>query len=293
MEPIAKFLDHAVAGKKPFLVWYAPFLPHTPHTPPDRLLKKYTTEGRAMDVAKYYAMCEWFDETCGELLDLLDERGLTDNTLVLYICDNGWQPVSTNAEDPAQKLWEEYALRAKGSPYDMGIRTPVLVSWPGTVKPEKSPHFAHAIDFFPTIAAAAGLNPPSGLPGINLLDTEAVAGRRRVFAENHSTHNITPGDHGDTLQYTAVIEPEWKLILRASGKDTTPYRALHSWDTAPARLYRIKDDPFEREDLAAQHPEQVRRLTEEIEAWRRTLDGAPSPGETRGTAPAPSPSPSP
>ncbi len=53
------------------------FLPHTPHTPPGRLLEKFTTDGRAKDVAKYYAMCEWFDETCGQLLDHLDHQGLT------------------------------------------------------------------------------------------------------------------------------------------------------------------------------------------------------------------------
>ena len=58
-----------------------------------------------MDVAKYYAMCEWFDETCGELLEYLDEKGLTENTVVLYICDNGWAAPSTNAADPNQKLW--------------------------------------------------------------------------------------------------------------------------------------------------------------------------------------------
>ena len=62
----------AVEKKKPFLLWYAPFLPHTPHNPPQRLLKKYTKPGRGMDVAKYYAMCEWFDETCGELTDIIE-----------------------------------------------------------------------------------------------------------------------------------------------------------------------------------------------------------------------------
>jgi len=271
MEPIAEFLDHAVAEKKPFLVWYAPFLPHTPHNPPKRLLEKYTAEGRKMDVAKYYAMCEWFDETCGELLELLNERGLTENTLVLYICDNGIQPVSTNVGDPDQKLWNQYALRTKGSPYDMGIRTPIMVSQPGKVKPEKSPHLAHAIDFFPTIAAATGLTLPAGLPGINLLDPEVVAERERVFAENHSSHNITIGNPDETLQYLVAVEPEWKLILRKPGKDTSQFHVLHSWDTAPARLFRIQEDPLEQNDLADKHTEEVGRLTKEIETWQQGL----------------------
>ena len=148
-KPVTKFIDMAVEKKKPFLLWYAPFLPHTPHNPPQRLLEKYTKPGRGMDVAKYYAMCEWFDETCGELLSSLDERGLTKNTVVLYICDNGWAAPSTNAADPNQKLWGSYAQRSKSSPYENGIRTPIMVSWPGKAKPERAPDFAHAIDMFP------------------------------------------------------------------------------------------------------------------------------------------------
>ena len=76
------------------------FLPHTPHNPPQRLLKKYQKEGRGSDLVKYYAMCEWFDETCGELLGYIDEKNLTDNTMVVYICDNGWAAPSTNSDDP-------------------------------------------------------------------------------------------------------------------------------------------------------------------------------------------------
>ena len=172
-KPVTDFIDMAVEKKKPFLLWYAPFLPHTPHNPPQRLLKKYTKPGRGMDVAKYYAMCEWFDETCGELTDIIEQRGLTDNTVVLYICDNGWAAPSTNAADPNQKLWGGYAQRSKSSPYENGIRTPIMVSWPGKVKPERAPDLAHAIDIFPTIAAAAGIKAPKSLPGIDLLDVKA------------------------------------------------------------------------------------------------------------------------
>jgi arylsulfatase A-like enzyme len=96
LKPITDFVEHAQKEKKPFLLWYAPFLPHTPHNPPERLLKKYRKEGRPMDQAKYFAMCEWFDETCGELLGYLDNQGLTENTLVVFTCDNGWSTASSN-----------------------------------------------------------------------------------------------------------------------------------------------------------------------------------------------------
>lgn len=267
MEPISGFIDHALAEKKPFFVWYAPFLPHTPHNPPERLLKKYRQEGRAEDVAKYYAMCEWFDETCGELMEIIDQRGQTQNTVVIFLCDNGWAAPSTNADDPNQKLWREYAQRSKSSPYENGIRTPILVSWPGKVKPERSPRLAHAIDLFPTIAAAAGLTPPAGLPGINLLDEDARNNRDTVFGVTNATHNMTPGDPDDTLQYLWCVSGDWKLLIRHHGKDTTQYKNLHVWDTAPMRLYNLKDDPHEKNELSSAHPEIVAKLREKIQTW--------------------------
>jgi arylsulfatase A-like enzyme len=267
MKPVTDFIDMAIAKEKPFLLWYAPFLPHTPHNPPQRLLDKYTQEGRAADVAKYYAMCEWFDETCGELLGYLDKKQITDNTLVLYISDNGWAAPSTNADDPHQKLWKSYAQRSKSTPYENGIRTPIMVSWPGHMKPGRVEDFAHAIDFFPTIAAAAGIEAPSDLAGINLMDAEARQGRKRVFGVCHSTHNMTISDPDDTQQYLWCVEGDWKLTVRHHGKDTTRYRNLHVWDTAPVHLYNLRDDPHEKNDLAGQQPALVERMTEAIELW--------------------------
>lgn len=267
MESVTDFIDMAVEKEKPFFVWYAPFLPHTPHNPPERFLKKYREPGRAEDAAKYYAMCEWFDETCGQLTAHLDEKGLTENTIVLFICDNGWAARSTNKDDPDQKLWNHFALRSKGSPFENGIRTPILVSWPAKLRPSKSPEFAHAIDFFPTIAAATGIEAPDDLPGINLLDPEARQSREAVFGVCNSIHNMTPGNPDETLKYLWCVEDEWKLIVRFDGKDTTTYRNVHIWDEIPVRLYRVKDDPQEMKNLADERPEVVERLRKKISDW--------------------------
>jgi arylsulfatase A-like enzyme len=267
MQPIADFMDHAIKEDKPFFVWYAPFLPHTPHNPPKRLLDKYTKEGRANDVAKYYAMCEWFDETCGELMKLVDDRGLTENTVFLYICDNGWAAKSTNADDPNQKLWGGFALKSKGSPFEDGIRTPIMVSWPGKVQPGVSDDFAHAIDLFPTAMAAAGLDTPEGLPGINLMDNNATKQRKIIFGVTHAIHNMTPGNPDGTLQYLWAIEGDWKLMVRYSGENKTVYRNIHVWDTLPVRLYNIADDPHEQQNLAWDRKDKVRELRKKIEAW--------------------------
>jgi arylsulfatase A-like enzyme len=267
IEPITEFIDEASKANEPFMVWYAPFLPHTPHNPPERLRVKYTKLGRAEDVVKYYAMCEWFDETCGQLLGFLDEKNLTENTMVIYICDNGWAAASTNAVDPNQKLWRGFALRSKGSPYENGIRTPIMISWPGHMKPGHPLDLAHAIDIFPTIAAATGLKAPESLLGINLLDDQARTNRKAVFGVTNSIHNMTPGNPDDTLQYLWCVEGDWKLLLRYPGKDTTRYKNVHTWDKALTRLYNVQDDPHEEKDLAASQTEIVQRLKKEIEAW--------------------------
>lgn len=155
---------------------------------------------------------------------------------------------------------------SKRSPYENGTRTPILVAWPGTISPKNMSGFAHSIDLFPTIAAVAGLEAPEGLPGINLLDVEAVNDRTCIFGSMHASHNISIGDLDATLQYLWCIEGDWKLLLRYHGADTTRYRDVHEWDTAPYHLFNLKEDPGETKDLAASHPELVARLKAKIEA---------------------------
>ena len=90
MDTIFQFIDYALKEEKPFFLWYTPFLPHTPHNPPDSLLQKYLPVAPSKNVADYWAMCEWFDITCGQLMDFVDKKGLSENTLFVYVCDNGW-----------------------------------------------------------------------------------------------------------------------------------------------------------------------------------------------------------
>jgi arylsulfatase A-like enzyme len=107
------------------------------------------------------------------------------------------------------------------------------------------------------------------------MDVDARTRRLRVFGVTHSIHNMTVGDPGDTLQYLWCVDDEWKLILRFDGQDTTEYRNVHAWDTAPIHLYDIASDPNEMHDLAARKPEVVARLKQEIDAWAKSQSAAP------------------
>ena len=80
------------------------------------------------------------------------------------------------------------------------------------------------IGFASTIAAAAGLEAPGNLAGVNLLDEKARKARKTLFGVSNSIHNMTPGNPDDTLQYLWCVEADWKLLLRYNGKDTTNYK---------------------------------------------------------------------
>src|SRR6185503_18252552 len=129
--------------------------------PPERLLAKYLDKTGSLHVAKYWAMCEWWDEQCGELLDHLEKKGLAENTLVVYLADNGW------IQDTAAA---KYAPRSKRSPNEGGIRTPIILRWPAQLKPKHdNQSLVSSIDLALTILAACGIESPKEMQGMNLL----------------------------------------------------------------------------------------------------------------------------
>lgn len=258
MKPIFDFIDSA--GDKPFLLWYAPFLPHTPHTPPERLLKKYQKPGRPLRLAKYYAMCEWFDETCGQLLDHLDEKKLADNTLVVFVTDNGW--IQRTPQTKVPPGWRfRFAPKSKRSPNEGGIRTPIMVRWPGKVKPRISQALVSSIDLAPTILAAAGLKPTAAMQGINLLDVAKNDGkseRKTIFGDIYA-HDVADIDvPSKSLKYRWCIHKNWKIIVPASAPSGTG---------EPTQLYDLAQDPHETNDLAKTKPDVLAAMVKRLDAW--------------------------
>ncbi len=243
MKPIFDFMDKAQSEKKPFFVWYAPMMPHQPHNPPKEYLAHYEGKGLSKNAEQYYAMCEWFDKTCGELDDYLNQKHLADNTVIIYMADNGWDAEQGN--------------RAKLSPYEMGIRTPMFVRWPGKVKPLRDDEtLASIIDFAPTVLTLCGLKVPADLPGLDLLNHTAMTARKSIFVEAY-THDIADLAHPSKSLVTEVIINGWsKLLIPGT---VSPDKAYTS---APKtiELFDLKSDPLEKKDLAAERPDKVSRL---------------------------------
>ena len=270
MQPVLEFIDSATESQKPFFLWYAPFLPHTPHNPPDRLLKKYAKPGRPVQLAKYYAMCHWFDETCGTLIDHLDKTGLAENTLIVYVTDNGW--IQRTSQSRVPDGWKSvFAPRSKQSPYDGGTRTPILISWPKKMKAQEYPDLVSSIDLIPTMLQAAGAEVPANLPGVSLLpltvDGTALQ-RDTIFGESYA-HDVADLDDVEaSLLYRWVISGHWKLLLAYDGK-TTRYGSVHDRTNFVPALYNLQDDPFEKENVAKQQPAVVEALKQKLDNWYR------------------------
>ena len=262
MEPVLDFIDHAVAESKPFFVWYAPFLPHTPHNPPERLFQKYKQKGIESDfIARYYAMVEWFDETCGELLDHLQAKDQTRNTLVIYIGDNGWIQ---------QADAQGFAPRSKQSANEGGTRQPTMFSWPGAIEPgDRGEQLCSSVDLVPTALAAAGAAVPENLPGYNLLPilrSGDPTPRDIVFGETFA-HDIADIENPEeSLLYRWVIDGQWKLLLTYDGK-VGRYANHHPREERGPQLYDLIADPHENRNLAAEQPEVVQRLASKLQAW--------------------------
>lgn len=272
LDPISDFLDIAQSEDKPFFLWYAPYLPHSPHTPPKRLEDKYAAKVDSAEIAKYYAMCEWFDETCGELIDNIDERGMSENTMFIYVCDNGWIQSESGSFAPKSKL----------TSYEGGVRTPIMYHWPGKIEPQDRAELATSLDIYPTILAAAGATISNDLPGLNLLpylmDQKPIQ-RGEIFGEGFAHDIADLDDPSRSRIYQWVIQGDWKLLVRRDG-EVNRYARYYS-DSAPKyQLYDLSSDPTEQTNLAEKMPEKVRVLSALIDAWEPLKHPMVSKSET-------------
>lgn len=251
MEPIRNFIADCQEKEQPFFVWYAPFLPHSPHNAPESIVAKSRPRWNPGDEkarGPYLACIEWFDQTIGELMTILEEAKVDENTLVIYVTDNGWI---------CGDRLNQYGPRSKQSPYDGGIRTPIMLRWKGKIEASASDKPVMSIDIAPTILAAVGAKVTEDMQGINLLDEQAVDQRKAIFGECF-THNAMDIDHPSAnLRWRWVIQNDMKLIVPAPQNEA---KGL-------AELYEIAKDPFEQSDLRLAQPRVVEELQQALDQW--------------------------
>jgi arylsulfatase A-like enzyme len=264
-----KWIEGTRKSDRPFFAYIPTNAPHNPLKDiPEDWYRKYKamdlspvvvrqrdtkpSEKELDDLARIFAMISNIDDNVGRLMAQLREWKLEDNTIVIFFGDNG----------PAGRRYVGPLRGTKGQVYEGGIRTPLIVHWPARLKAGHASDYPAAhIDIMPTLLDACGVAVPKGLKldGMSILpvlDGRATAGPdRTLFIQSQR------GDKPVLYHNFMARDREWKL-LNASGFGPEQLPGPPKFE-----LYHVTDDPGERKNLAAEHPEIVERLKAQYEAW--------------------------
>jgi arylsulfatase A-like enzyme len=233
---------------EPFFLYMAHYAVHTPIQGKADLVAKY--KGKKPTKQKnptYAAMVESVDDAVGSIMSVLDELDIADRTIVFFTSDNGGLMGVTNNEP----------LRAgKGYPYEGGIREPLIVRWPKTVKGGSISHEpVTSVDYLPTVCEAAGVPLPQDrdIDGASLLDHLKSNGTKALNRDAIYWH--FPHYRGKVVPYSIIRAGDWKLIKRYEGKTF--------------ELFNLKDDLSEKNELSEKMPAKVKELDAKLSGWLR------------------------
>lgn len=237
------FINNNSKKEKPFFMYLAYNAPHAPFHAPKKYLDrtKHIFNARRSVIA---AMILAVDDGVGRIWDTLEAQGIDDNTMIIFLSDNGGIPEAMN-----------YPRRAyKGNMYDGGIHTPFAMYYPGRIAAgTKYDKTISSLDIFPTVAAAAGIDVDkqckNKLDGVDLVPY--------VTGENTS-------------------EPNHKLFWRVSNGfewavRVGDYKLVKRFDSEQCQLYNLRKDPVEQFDIAAEHPGIVARMTNDYKEWNKEM----------------------
>jgi len=258
--PLYEFMD--AHRNEPFFVWYAPYLPHLPHDAGRDYLKLYAGLGLSSVAIGYYANISRFDDLIGELVEYLDESGLRDRTLIVYLADNGWDQ---NPRDPQFRI--SGGPKGKRTMYELGFRTPIVFNWPGHVPAGIVENaLVSSLDLFPTFLDYAGVPAPEGYPGRSLRPVlEGTGGwpRRALIGEMPDSRR--PGDE------TSGDDPrEW---VPAYFVRTRTWHYIWYPNQDIDELFELASDPQEERNVADENTALIRDFRKQINEWRAQVSG--------------------
>ncbi len=260
----------AVAGGQPFFCYFAHYAPHTPIEPDERFAPKYRTAGLDNIEAAYASLIEGMDKSVGDLLMLLDELDVADNTVIVFTSDNGGVSHSYRGMDPPH-THNTPLSSGKGSHHEGGIRVPLLVRWPGVCEAasvNETPVMIY--DWFPTLLRAAKADVPGDIDGLDLApllrgEGSAAFDRPLIWHFPNFWGGLEhPGPRaGPGLGPSSTIRRgDWKLIY---------YHIDQRFE-----LFDLASDLGEKNNLATQEPLRLRELATELSAILRQHN-APMP----------------
>ncbi|MEX0331089.1 MAG: sulfatase-like hydrolase/transferase [Puniceicoccaceae bacterium] len=238
-----RFIKDAATKDQPFFLYLAYNAPHTPLEAKEEDIALYShikDEKRRV----YAAMVHSVDEGVGRVVEALGEVGKLDNTLIIFLSDNGGRLDQGGANQPLRG--------GKGDTWEGGFRTPMFFHWPkGVAAGQTYDHPVSTLDFYPTFARLAGADIPEGkeLDGVDLWDAftagESARKGKTIYVMRHRLGYTDVGARQDNWKVIRVYNRPWKL-------------------------FDMSKDLGETKDLSKKHPELVRSIAKELEAWSRT-----------------------
>ncbi|MDP6980229.1 MAG: sulfatase-like hydrolase/transferase [Myxococcota bacterium] len=265
-EEAARFIEQRDPSKPFFL--YVPFLaPHSPMEAPKKLIEKYAD--RSDPVQRIYAaMVDSLDQAVGTILAALESEGLTKNTIVVFLSDNGGPLMSGAQNTPLRG--------GKLTTFEGGVRVVGMIRWPAQLEAgQVSEQVMSAMDFYPTLARAAGVTLSNERPLDGRNQWQALS-QGKAEPREDDLFFVSESPVRSPYQ-VAVLSGRWKLIQQISeGQAST---------TVTNMLFDVVADPSETNDLSAEHPERVAELAERIRVRRalhpvagQRVEIAPHPG---------------
>ena len=261
-----KAIENPIRKKQPFFLLLSHYAVHLPIMADPRFLQNYLDAGLDSLEAAYAALVEGMDKSLGDVMDYLKNKGVDKNTIILFMSDNG------GLSNPGTRTGTPYTQNAplksgKGSVYEGGIREPMIVKWPGIIKPSTlANQYVIIEDFFPTILEMAGIKNYTTLQKVDgrsivpVLKNSAYTDNNRVLIW-HTPNKWVPRDGPGINYFSAIRQGEWKLIY--------PLR------TGKAELYNLKNDISELQDRAAENPLLVqllrKKLFDQLRTWKAPM----------------------
>jgi len=243
----------------PFFLYLCHFAVHIPLQAKQDYIGKFAAKAKPEEPqhnTTYAAMIQSVDESVGRVMKQLDRLGLADNTVVVFMSDNGGLAVKEGPNTPATS--NAPLLAAKGYVYEGGIRVPLIVRWPGAVRPGSVCSVpVSSVDFYPTMLEIAGVQDDPN----HVVDGESVVpllkeagGLKRDALYWHYPHYSNQGG----LPGGAVRKGDYKLI--------------EFYDDNHLELYNLKDDIGEKNNLAGKMPEKAAELHKMLRSWLREVN---------------------
>jgi arylsulfatase A-like enzyme len=224
-----------LAAKQPFYLYLSHYAVHAPFEPDRRFLPHYKDKKWNNHKKVYASMLESMDHSLGDILKTLDRLGVADNTIVVFMSDNG-----SPRNNPRNLPLRGHKITA----YEGGSRVPLIVKWPGVTPSEQRTTYPVMIeDIFPTFLEMAGVKVPKEIDG----QTFATALRKPDTKPSHRAFFWHYPNFYNQPPYSSIMLGDYKLIY---------------WHTSQKiDLYNLKDDLGESKNIATQHPEKVTKLT--------------------------------